>query len=1522
MPYQITVPGRAVVTFPDSVTPEKAQSLLAEQFPPTGEDIAATVSQDPTFKPTRNQYALFEQFKDQQSTDYLSGLAQALPQVVEDIGQGIPGAARALLSADKSLAATGVEGFAQGTRSLYGLIAQSDNPSSPLFKFKSLLTGSGTLDERYNQFLEARDFAEKTRQLDEGNQTLIAKKDQIDPAATKALSYVLDPTLFFGPVKGFALAGHLGETALNAAKAVERVEGAAGKIGLKTAELAGTGAQKVGAGVGDVGRLFGKAVDEVVDFTGIPKEQSRTLLGGAIGAGVLSSPDVLSGIAATALGGGLLNRGGEVIAEAARIAQEGIPSRLGTLERVALSPTVSEPARKFARVLAQAQPVYRFVGDVAQGAAEGAAIGSTLGYLSTGTAEGAGAGAGAGIGLGSIGGGIGSFINIGARRQEGALGDITRFLDTIPDPTLKQRLTDGLARVAGEDQNYRRAAATVDAVNSARERGIGVNFLDANDLATAYYDPKNNTINLNPDRLNSGSAIHELDHAIRVGIIGKSYSEGLRETILGVKDQNGSTVKPGITDLNGLADVASSIAEQYKSNPAEADRFKQFSKTLKSDIPENDKAEAIGSVIDELTAIYTEKLFTRKGMEDALTKRLPLFYRNLVDSVTQRVYDKFRTNLYERGTPIPVGNQIKYAFTDDKGRLIRIPELDTLIENAMNAQYGSETAKPRSEAEIAKEQIKGIKEYQTLAKAKTAEEIAVQKDIQNAQKIEIEKKKSEILSIKNKQDELRIHGENTRNDLIQQKTNQNQIKAENIKKRNDLLSQLAKAKDEKTKQQIRSEIAKAEKEAYKANSEIAKAEKSIWNVEKEIAKAKKESAKAEVELIKQKKAEDTLAKAKASLEKAAKPIEAKAAETPLTEAIKELDMSHRFTKDKDGNYVEKPALEVEKLGKKFNEEAIARIAAVSKPGDPTLTEVVIGRGKGLSLKGLNENQILAFINTPDLPERAKTQIYNDWKNLNQDKTKGNVQSTVNYRINEEPYGSAKTIKEKTAQKIEGEHLVHDIVLTPKKGVIQRTVNTTRVKDTLARLIHQDNYKGIYNTPSEAYGDLMRYLNNLTLGEGKARLSAELFGGGSKGEKIRNMMHEAMGFMGDAPERPAGYDYTKANVKGSLKGQGAKHEDFNYYHIVSSTPTGEKWSYTVGETYGLGKKNFQPQDFKVENVGESKVYNNALGYRIIERDGKYTAYGKDNQKLGTSTDFGSATKQLITQDNKEYATNQRLLAKEYEQEYLNRNETRKTSETSGSNRLLSSKEGSQSSGEIGQVRQEGNVKFSKPPSESEAKNALYETKRPFFGEHRNLPEGTPVGVRIDIPAFLQKGVYVQTIHNQATPGNVGDRIGYDTHVRLKNGVRFFVKEGSSEMSQGAVSIKEGRAKKHPIATVEGPYSSDRSIPNDISTWTPVGMDPKKHSYFYDKTNGKPVLGGSESYSVGNTVFVKDPIYGNPTDFKYQPDPSVAGAFNFTNGFKALPGKAKGSFRIYSPTGGLVGIANGIQQAERMVSRNLK
>ena len=229
----------------------------------------------------------------------------------------------------------------------------------------------------------------------------------------------------------------------------------------------------------------------------------------------------------------------------------------------------------------------------------------------------------------------------------------------------------------------------------------------------------------------------------------------------------------------------------------------------------------------------------------------------------------------------------------------------------------------------------------------------------------------------------------------------------------------------------------------------------------------------------------------------------------------------------------------------------------------------------------------------------------------------------------------------------------------------------------------------------------------------------------------------------------------------------------------------------------------------------------------------------------------------------------------------------------------------------------NLDFANPPTDSEAVDALSSEKKAKFGAARSIKPGTQVAARIDIPAFLRTGKYVVAVHEpDGEAGGPGKVIGYDTVTRLQN-PKFVVKPGVQR-------IYEGKSAKFPVATVDGKIMADRSIPSDLENYVPVGMDPKEHAYFYDKRTDQPVISGSEAVSVGNTVFVKNPVYGKPEDFRFMPSPDSAmpGAYSFPGGYRAIPGKAKGSLRLYGPAGSLVGIASSLDEAQRILRRKNK
>jgi hypothetical protein len=166
----------------------------------------------------------------------------------------------------------------------------------------------------------------------------------------------------------------------------------------------------------------------------------------------------------------------------------------------------------------------------------------------------------------------------------------------------------------------------------------------------------------------------------------------------------------------------------------------------------------------------------------------------------------------------------------------------------------------------------------------------------------------------------------------------------------------------------------------------------------------------------------------------------------------------------------------------------------------------------------------------------------------------------------------------------------------------------------------------------------------------------------------------------------------------------------------------------------------------------------------------------------------------------------------------------------------------------------NHEYAKLGPDEEYKEALSKNKQDKFGAHRSLEPGTPVALRIDIPAYNSTGKYVVTVHKYTGGKSVGTPIGYDSIVRLSGEVVFASNE------KGAETILTGESNKYPLATVKGKFETSRELPEDFEDWTPVGYNPKTAAYFYDKRTGDEITGGEDAISVGNTVFIRVPDIG--------------------------------------------------------------
>ena len=166
----------------------------------------------------------------------------------------------------------------------------------------------------------------------------------------------------------------------------------------------------------------------------------------------------------------------------------------------------------------------------------------------------------------------------------------------------------------------------------------------------------------------------------------------------------------------------------------------------------------------------------------------------------------------------------------------------------------------------------------------------------------------------------------------------------------------------------------------------------------------------------------------------------------------------------------------------------------------------------------------------------------------------------------------------------------------------------------------------------------------------------------------------------------------------------------------------------------------------------------------------------------------------------------------------------------------------------------------PATQEEMYGALNSRKR----EKINTPiaDGENVGLRLDIPAYTDHGVWVPTIHGTATSHRATAAIlGAD-----------FTKTPQGK----AEKVMEGGAKS-PFAQIRGGFVNRTDEQNaqlaesaiNDPAWTQVGFDPRRHAYFYDRKTGQPVLSADEVIQVGPLVLAKNAKSGMSDDFLYAP-----------------------------------------------------
>ena len=185
----------------------------------------------------------------------------------------------------------------------------------------------------------------------------------------------------------------------------------------------------------------------------------------------------------------------------------------------------------------------------------------------------------------------------------------------------------------------------------------------------------------------------------------------------------------------------------------------------------------------------------------------------------------------------------------------------------------------------------------------------------------------------------------------------------------------------------------------------------------------------------------------------------------------------------------------------------------------------------------------------------------------------------------------------------------------------------------------------------------------------------------------------------------------------------------------------------------------------------------------------------------------------------------------------------------------------------------------PATEADLNRSLSTDKRErIYSPREELEEGYPVGLRLDIPAYTNHGVWAIAVHEQQKNFNAGKSIGYDSVAAITNPT-------FGAVEKAALSIASGKAKS-TIAVVKGnwkPVTEKQAVATAQAalkdkSWTQVGIDPTRHAYFYDRKTGQPVVSGDEAIMVGPLVLVKNPVYAPKDQFLFSQSPIVNAAPN--------------------------------------------
>lgn len=158
----------------------------------------------------------------------------------------------------------------------------------------------------------------------------------------------------------------------------------------------------------------------------------------------------------------------------------------------------------------------------------------------------------------------------------------------------------------------------------------------------------------------------------------------------------------------------------------------------------------------------------------------------------------------------------------------------------------------------------------------------------------------------------------------------------------------------------------------------------------------------------------------------------------------------------------------------------------------------------------------------------------------------------------------------------------------------------------------------------------------------------------------------------------------------------------------------------------------------------------------------------------------------------------------------------------------------------------------------------------------LIKGDWAQLRLDIPSYQEHDAWVVSVHTPKSTNrevqaayDAGTVVGYESVAALTDVTFGMNQRAASKIATGTSkgTIATMLGKWSPISKEDAKTRADAAL-NDPA-WTQVGMDPFRHSYFYDRDSMRPVLSADEVIQIGPLVLAKNVKFGQDTDITGAP-----------------------------------------------------